>query len=95
MEMPVYIELLDPMTLSETQLSGYRGWQFEDLEEVFPNPEGLVARHSVASSKVTFMTLVSCVCELLLRCDDFFLLRHLWGLYTASLGSCEPQFIMN
>ena len=65
MDMPLYNKMLEPMTLSETQLSEYRSRLSEDLGEVFPYPEDLVGKHSVASSKVPFMTLVSCVCQLL------------------------------
>ena len=65
MDLPVYNEMLEPMTLSESQLSDYRVRPFEDLGDVFPYLEDLVSRHSVASSKSHFMTLVSCVCELL------------------------------
>ena len=95
MEMPVYNRILQPMTLSETQLANYRARPFKDLGGEFPFPEDLVAKHSHPSSKVPLMTLVSCVCELIRRGGDFFLLRHLWGHYTSSLGTREPQFAMN
>ena len=97
MGMPVYNKLLEPMTLTETQLAEYRARPFEDLGGEFPYPEDLVAKHAHPGSKVPLMTLVSCVCELLRRGGggDFFLLRHLWGHFTASLGTREPQFTVN
>ena len=95
MDMPVYNKLLEPITLTETQLAENRARPFEDLGGEFPYPEDLVAKHAHPGSKVPLMTLVSCVCELLRRGGDFFLLRHLWGHFTASLGSREPQFTVN
>ena len=95
MNMPVYNKLLEPMTLSETQLAEYRARPFEDLGGEFPYPEDLVAKHAQPSSTVPLMTLVSCVCELLRKGGDFFLLRHLWGRFTDSLGTREPQFTVS
>ena len=95
MEMPVYSKLLEPMTLSETQLAECRACPFEDLGGEFPLPEYLLAKHSHPSSKVPLVTLVSSVCDLIGRGGDYFLLRHLWGDFTSSLGTREPQFTMN
>ena len=94
MEMPMYNKLLEPMTLSETQLAEYRARPFEDLGGKFPFPEDLLAKHSHPSSKVPLMTLVSSACELIGRGGDF-LLRRLWGHFTSSLGTREPQFTTN
>ena len=95
MGMPVYNKLLEPMTLSETQLAEYRARPFEELGGEFPYPEDLLDKHSHPKSKVPLMTLVSSVCELIGRGGDFFLLRQLWGRSTSSLGAREPQFQMN
>ena len=73
MEMPLYNKLLEPMTLSETQLTEYRARPFEDLGGEFPYPEDLLAKHSHRTSKVPMMTLVSCVCKLVRKGKDFLL----------------------
>ena len=48
----MYNKLLEPMTLSETQLAEYRARPFEDLGGKLPFPEDLLAKHSHPSSKV-------------------------------------------
>ena len=67
MDMPVYNKLLEPMTLTETQLAEYRARPFEDLGGEFPYPEDSLAKHAHPGSNVPLMTLVSCVFELLRR----------------------------
>ena len=39
-----------------------------------------------------FMTLVSCVCDLLRSGGDFALLRRLWNHFCSSLGDREPEY---
>ena len=84
------------MELTPSQLADYRSRPFEDLGEGFPFPEDLLPKHSRADSRVPFMTLVCCLCELLRSGGDFVLLRRLWGHFLASLSEeQEPLFALN
>ena len=96
MGLPVLNRLMEPMELSESQLAEYRSKAFEDLSEGYPFPEDLLPKHSRVESKVPFMTLVGCVCELLCSGGDFVLLRRLWSHFLLTLPKEKgPQFNLN
>ena len=84
MELPVLNRLLEPMELSECQEAEYRARPFVDLAEGCPFPEDLILKHSQVKSRVLFMTLVSCFCDLLQSGGDFTLMRRMRG-YTSAL----------
>ena len=81
MGLPVLNRLMEPMVLTEAQLAEYRSKPFEDLGEKYPFPEDLVPKHSRVETKVSFMTFVGCLGELLRSGGDFTLLRRLWGAF--------------
>ena len=95
MELPVYNRLLEPMELSASQIVDFKSRTFVDLAEGFPFPEDLLPKHSQVGSKVTFMTLISCVCEWLRSGGDFALLRRLWATFRASLEESDPEYRMS
>ena len=96
MGLPVLNRLMEPMELSEGQLAEYHSKAFEDLSEGYPFPEDLLPKHSRVESKVPFMTLVSCVCELLCSGGDFVLFRRLWSHFLLTLPKEKgPQFNLN
>ena len=96
MKLPVLNRLMEPMELSASQLAEYQSRPFEDLSEGYPFPEELLPKHSRVGSKVRFMTLVGCLCELLRSGGDFLLLRRLWRHFLASLSEEQgPQFALN
>ena len=64
MGLPVLNRLLEPMELSESQMAEYRARHFVDLAEGYPFPEELIPKHCQVKSRVPFMTLVSCFCDL-------------------------------
>ena len=92
MGLQVYNRLMEPITLLDEQLADFRSRTFEDLGEGFPFPEDLAPKYSQVISRVPFMTLVSCLCELLRSGGEFTLLRRLWGHFYSSLGERKPEF---
>ena len=94
MGLPVLNRLLEPMELSDGQMAEYRARPFVDLAEGYPFPEELIHKHCQVKSRVPFMTLVSCFCDLLRSGGDLTLLRRMWGLFCASLGDRKPEYSM-
>ena len=96
MNLQVLNRSMEPMELSANQLADCRSRPFEDLAEGFPFPEDLLPKHSRVDSRVPYMTLVGCLCELLRSGGDFILLRRLWGHFLASLfEDQEPLFALS
>ena len=90
--MQVYNKLLEPLTLNDRQLEDHRSRPWFELGTGYPFPEDLIPKHSRIESRVPFMTLVSCVTELLRSGGDFQLLRRLWGHFCASLADRDPLY---
>ena len=65
MKLPVLNRLMEPMESSASQLVEYQSRPFEDLSGGYPFPEELLPKQSRVGSKVPFVTLVDCLCELL------------------------------
>ena len=61
----VSIELLYTRELNERQLSEYRSRPWYEVGPGYPLLEDFVPKHSRVVSRVPFMTLLSCVTELL------------------------------
>ena len=93
MGMPVLNRLMEPMQLSEEQLAEYRAKPFVELGEGYPFPEELLPKHSQVGSKIPFMTLVGCLCDLLRVGGDFTLVRQLWSHFCLSLGKQKADFL--
>ena len=93
MGMPVLNRLMEPMQLSEEQLAEYRAKPFVELGEGYPFPEELLPKHSQVGSKIAFMTLVGCLCDLLRVGGDFTLVRQLWSHFCLSLGKQKADFL--
>ena len=91
----VFNRLLEPMILTENHIAGYREGPVDDLDKGFPFPEELLPKHSQVKYKVPFMTLVSCLCELLRSGLDLTLVRRLWGHFCSSLAEREPEYTVN
>ena len=94
MGLPVLNRLLEPMELSDSQMAEYRARPFVDLAEGYPFPEELIPKHCQVKSRVPFMTLVSCFCDLLRSGGDLTLLRRMWGHFCASLGDRKTEYSM-
>ena len=94
MRLPVLNRLLEPMELSDSQIAEYRARPFVDSAEGYPFPEDLIPKHCQIKSRVPFMTLVSCFCDLLRSGGDLILLRRMWGHFCASLGDRKPAYSM-
>ena len=96
MNLPVLYGLMEPMELSASELTEYRARSFEDLAEGYPFPEDLLPKHVGMDSKVLFMMLVGCVCQLLHSGGDCFLLWRLWSHFLSSLSKkLKPHFNLN
>ena len=95
MGLPVNNRLPEPMTLTEEQVARYEARPFVDLEEGFLFLEELLPKHSQVKSKVPFMTLVTCLCELLWSGGDRTLVRRLWGHFCSLLGEQQPDCSLN
>ena len=93
--LPVYNKLMEKMSLSEEQMAEFRNRPFVDMAEGYPFPEDLLPKHSKPESKVPFMTMISCLCELLRGGGDFSTLRRLWGLFRVTLPETAPQYHVN
>ena len=95
MGFPVYNILMETMVLSENQLTDYCYCPFVELTERYPFPEDLLPKHSRVESKVSFMILVSCLCDLLRSGGSFALLRRKWRQFCSSLGKRETDFSLS
>ena len=92
MGLPVYNKLMEKMDLSAQQVADFKSRPFVDLSEGYAFPEDLLPKHSRVESRVPFMALVSCLCDLLRLVGDFALLRRLWNHFCSSLGEREPEY---
>ena len=83
----VHIELMEPMELMNSKRLDFSSRPFVDLGEKFSFPEDLPPKNSKVGSTVPFMTLVSCLCELLQRGGNFSFVRRYWGgLFSRIFG---------
>ena len=94
MELLVLNRLLEPMELAKSHMAEYRARLFVDLAEGYPFPEEVIPKYCKVKSRVPFMTLVSCFCDLLRSGGDLTLLRRMWGHFCASLDDRKPEYSM-
>ena len=92
MGFPVLNQLMEPMTLSDSQMADYKSRVFVDLAEGYPFPEDLVPKHATVLSRVPFMTLVSSFCDLQSGGFHFYSVATMWGDFCSSLGTQKHNF---
>ena len=94
-DMPVFNRLMDPMVLTEAQLSEYRDRPRKGKSEGFSFPEDLLPACTQANSSVPLMTMINCLVELLRSSGSYTLLWRLWGSFRATLGRENPLYSLN
>ena len=86
---------MDPMVLSENQLSECRNWPTKGKSEGFSFREDLQPACSQVNSSVPLMTMVNCLIELLRSGGSYTLQRRLVGSFRATLGRDSPLYGLN
>ena len=91
-DLPIFNRLMDPIELSEAQVSDYMSRPSKGLAEGFSFPEDLLPSCTRVDSSVPLMTMINSVLELFRCGGSYTLLRKLWGCFRATLGPEEPLF---
>ena len=91
-DLPIFNRLMDPMELSDAQVSDYMSRPSKGLAEGFSFPEDLLPACTRVDSSVPLMTMINSVLELFRCGGSYTLLRKLWGSFRATLGPEEPLF---
>ena len=88
----VYNTLREPLELNARQLAEYGFHRRFEHGIGYPFNEGLIHKYSRVESRVLFLTLVSCLTELLRKSGVFQLLRRLWDHFCASLSDGDSLY---